>query len=144
MIRILASTRRIAVVVVSLLLSVQLAPSIALACEGGGEEGIVDFNYKPTELKWASKETTSKKLEIILISGSDPVKLLSQKTTDETDFEPKDPNKCFGKSFVSPCSVEIRRKTTTVTGLKFWEFEYEDETTHATINRPKAVDLEGN
>jgi hypothetical protein len=38
MIGILASIRWIAMVVVSLLLSAQLVPSAALACEGGGEE----------------------------------------------------------------------------------------------------------
>lgn len=102
------------------------------------------FAYSPSELKWGSKDTSSKKLEIKVVPGSDPVKLLSQKTTDETDFEAKDPNGCFGKTFVSPCSIEIRRKTTTFTGLKFWEFSYENEASKATVNIPKAVDLEGN
>ncbi len=111
----------------------------AMASSGG----FVGFAFSPSELKWASKEATSKKLEIKLLPGSDPVTLLSQKTTDETDFETKDPNGCFGKSLASPCSIEIRRKTTTVTGLKFWEFSYEDETSKVTFNEPKAVDLEG-
>jgi hypothetical protein len=116
------------------------AATPAMASSGGG---FVGFAFSPSALTWASKESTSKKLEIKLLPGSDPVKLLSQKTTDETDFETKDPNGCFGKSLVSPCSVEIRRKTTTVTGLKFWEFSYEDEASKVTFNEPNAVDLEG-
>jgi hypothetical protein len=136
---------------------IPLAPAlvgVAAACEGGGEEEEhkeeekekekgVGFAYSPSELKWKSKETGAKKLEIKVIPGSDPVKLIKQKTTDETDFETKDPNKCFGKTFTAPCSVEISRKTTTVTGLKFWEFEFEDEIGHHVFNQPKAVDLEG-
>lgn len=133
---------RISASCLAALLCAWLSPSIAAACEGGG--GFVGFAYSPSELKWASKEATSKKLEIKVLPGSDPVKLLSQKTTDATDFEAKDPNGCFGKTFTAPCSVEIRRKTTTVTGLKFWEFSYEDEASHLTFNQTKAVDLEGN
>ena len=90
------------------------------------------------------KNTTEKEIKIELVAGSDPVKLLTQKTTDATDFETKDPNGCFGKSLTSPCSTKIKRKTTTLTGLKFWEFEFEDEADHHTFNEAKAVDLEGN
>ena len=123
-----------------LLIILIIGPGVATACEGGG---FVGFAYSPAELKWKSKETGAKKLEIKVTPGSDPVRLVSQKTSDETDFETKDPSGCFGKSFLAPCSVEVRRKTTTVTGLKFWSFEYEDEADGLIFNEPKAVDLEG-
>jgi hypothetical protein len=140
----LRSTQRVLALCVSLSCGIlPLAPGIAAACEGGGG-GFIGFAYSPSELKWASKEATAKKLEIKLLPGSDPIKLLTQKTTDPTDFETKDPNGCFGKSLTAPCSTEIKRKTTTVTGLKFWEFEFEDEADHHTFNEPKSVDLEGN
>jgi hypothetical protein len=116
--------------------------SATAATPAMASSGAVLWGFSPTELKWGSKEKTCKKLEIK--EAGDAVMLISQKTTDETDFEVKDPNKCFGKSFVAPCTIEVCRKTNTVTGLKFWEFEYEDETTKTKSNEPKAVDLEGN
>ena len=136
-------------VAVAALLSLPLAAapliaSAAAATPAMASSGIVTWAFLPAGgLKWASKEMTSKEIEIKQASG-DPTKLLSQKTTDETDFEVKDPNGCFGKSFVAPCKIVVHRKTTTVTGLKFWEFSYEDEATKTTSNEPKAVDLEGN
>ncbi len=108
--------------------------------EGGG---FVGFAFVPSELKWAAKETKAKKLEIKVVPGSDAVKLLTQSTNDPTDFEVKDPNKCFGKTFTAPCSIEVNRKTTTKTGLKFWEFTYEDESRHLKFTNPFAVDLKG-
>jgi hypothetical protein len=116
--------------------------SASIVGEGEGK-GFVGFAFSPAELRWKSKETTAKKLEIKVLPGSDAVKLLTQKTNDATDFEVKDPNGCFGKTFTAPCSVEIKRKTTTVTGVKFWEFEYEDESRHLTFKEPFAVDLKG-
>jgi hypothetical protein len=94
-------------------------------------------------LKWKSKETGAKKLEIKVVPGSDAVKLLKQKTNDETDFETKDPNSCLGKAFTKPCAVEISRKTTTYTSLRWYQFEYEDETIHHNFNELTAVSLEG-
>lgn len=118
--------------------------SATAATPAMASSGVVLWAFLPTGgLKWASKEKTCKEIEIKQVSG-DPAKLISQKTTDETDFEVKDPNKCFGNSFVKPCKIEVCRKTNTVTGLKFWEFEYEDEATKTKSNEPKAVDLEGN
>ncbi len=121
-----------------------LIVSATAATPAMASSGVVIWAFSPPGgLKWASKEKTCKEIEIKQLAG-DPTKLISQKTTDETDFEVKDPNKCFGNSFVKPCKIQVCRKTNTVTGLKFWEFEYEDETTKTKSNEPKAVDLEGN
>jgi hypothetical protein len=124
------------------LFAMSIAPSIAAACEGEGGGGFVTFAFNPPELKWKTKETTAKKLEIKVVPGSDGVKLVKQKTNDETDFEPKDPNGCMGKTVLTPCIVEIKRKTTAKILLKWYQFEYEDETTHHNFNELTAVSLE--
>ncbi len=143
----LIQKRVLAVCIGLCLLLITLAPGIAAACEGAGEEGkegFVGFGYSPGELKWTSKETTAKKAEIKVVPDSDPLNLIKPQTNDETDFETKDPNKCFsGKPFEAPCTFEIKRKTTALTSLKFWGFEWEDEIGHHKYILATAIDLEG-
>jgi hypothetical protein len=55
-------------------LLIMMTPMLAVACEGGGEEGLIDINFTPSELTWFSGEKTTKEDEIKLIGGSDPVK----------------------------------------------------------------------
>jgi hypothetical protein len=65
---------------------------------------------------------------------------LSQSTTDETDFEPSDPNGCIGKSLTT-CKIKVTRKTATVTGMKKYILEWEDEADH--VKGTSKIFLEG-
>jgi hypothetical protein len=96
------------------------AATPAMASSGGGGSGVV---FKPSALVWFSGESQAQDLEL---STTANFKLLKQFTTDETDFETLDPNSCIGKVLASPCKVQVKRKTATVTGLKRYKLEVED------------------
>lgn len=114
--------------------------SVACACEGGGNELVV-LGWKPGDLTWLSGNKENMNETIGIIHGK--VKLLKQSTTDETDFEPTDPNSCMGKSLTSSCTVVIKRKTLTMTGVKRYVLEYEEESNGNKVEKDNVNLLEG-
>lgn len=120
------------------LLVMPLVPSIAAACEGGGSEPIL-IRWDPGDLTWLGGHKENMNETILDLKGK--IKLLKQSTSDETDFEATDPNSCMGKTLTS-CTVVIKRKTTTATGIKHYQLEYEEESNGQKVT-DKSILLEG-
>jgi hypothetical protein len=109
-------------VVVSILLSAQLAPSVALACEGG----LTKITIAPQKLIWKAKELGTQRFTL---TSSQSIEITELTTNDGTDFEVPELTGCKNTTIIEPgkpCEVEVKRKTETKTGEQLFKWKYKE------------------
>ncbi len=130
MIRILASVRRISMVVVSLLLSVQLAPSVALACEGGGEEG-------PNFAIQAEPTSVTKPKPVSTVTITD-IKLLGEATVKKINVTEKEGSGQFSFGEYSTCVKTFKKYLETCSFKVTYLSETKEKITFVALDEHEA------